>query len=842
MLVFIFDLERDGIRIFSLILVLVYEQHSTGSQTSFMFTIQNYFSFTINSLILTWALIVTQKTWYCLKPDGSQVTGDNSPLTLLRWLFWVPSIFIQDILVYIFLTSTWLIPSSRSVQLRMVQVTLILNMITCCLVLIEFGFKVETGTYKHVNNKLTLGSNLIWNDAFEILDRQYISEFLLKQSVAVFLSITVMLAVHIIIFKLSLFPISQFQFLQQTWEYIIDEDSDLPLRPVVDSEKKRPRPFRHGRVHCIKDIVWYLFVVFLFRPAEPWNAISSNVLVNVSWRFFSHTKENMLSSFASAPLWTYPSDYQEPWKVTNSHLNRTVSAPDSFRHIVVVVLESARADVMPWNPDPTIRHLLVNQQRGDDSSHSMALDEDGSLLHRYSTGDHSKETNDVTPTFRKIIQDAFSTSTASSVSSYTIKSLISILCGIYPLSVNYNLESGFHLYRDCLPSILKKIQSDSNFKATKKENIWYPLRKYGRLVDLDRDAIDEIIRQTLEQSKSTPFVTAFFQPSDSRFDAQHSTMKKMGFDFVWDRESIKTHFIDAVDETNYFGYSDHDMLPAVLRFAETVHQQIDKRMFITLLTAVSHHPWQVPSSFESMYPRQLYSSLDATLNDYLNTIRYTDGFLNDLMYQLEHRGILNDTLVILTGDHGVAMGHHNRYGSIGNVYESGFRVPLAFFAGNRAWPPKNSKEAFGNWTHLDILPTLLDMLNIDLSAFDYEGESMLRPFRTRKHFALVSPGGNQLIVREKDFKAVFDIKSLLSEDSLEPLVQRALEHGAGEMLFDLRTDLQEKFSLVSEWRSDRKKLSNTMKADIHRWFDEAREHAFHWVRRNRLKYGYNRGV
>lgn len=125
------------------------------------------------------------------------------------------------------------------------------------------------------------------------------------------------------------------------------------------------------------------------------------------------------------------------------------------------------------------------------------------------------------------------------------------------------------------------------------------------------------------------------------------------------------------------------------------------------------------------------------MNDYLNTARFVDNWLGDIMTMLDDAGLANTTLVVVVGDHGQAFGEDNRdmTGTYENGHISNFRVPLVV-----RHPHLPRIDITANATALSILPTILDLL-IQSQSLDehdaeiasallpeYQGQSLIRPF------------------------------------------------------------------------------------------------------------------
>jgi arylsulfatase A-like enzyme len=113
---------------------------------------------------------------------------------------------------------------------------------------------------------------------------------------------------------------------------------------------------------------------------------------------------------------------------------------------------------------------------------------------------------------------------------------------------------------------------------------------------------------------------------------------------------------------------------------------------------------------------------DAELNHvramYAGAITFSDKCFGVLLEALERKGVLDDTLVILTADHGYSLGDHGRTGKHGvpnppqepwPLYEECVHVPLLIHAPKQARPARCEELV----QHADILPTLLDFAGID---------------------------------------------------------------------------------------------------------------------------------
>ncbi|HLD16149.1 MAG TPA: sulfatase-like hydrolase/transferase [Coxiellaceae bacterium] len=122
---------------------------------------------------------------------------------------------------------------------------------------------------------------------------------------------------------------------------------------------------------------------------------------------------------------------------------------------------------------------------------------------------------------------------------------------------------------------------------------------------------------------------------------------------------------------------------------------------------------------------------DPYLNRYKNAIHYVDGLVGRLLNQLETQGMLDNTIVIITADHGEQFNEdgHNLWGHANSYTNWQLHVPFMIY-----WP-KKSPQVFSHFTtHYDVMPYLIqNALNCQNPSEDYSvGASLLksgqRPF------------------------------------------------------------------------------------------------------------------
>ena len=127
-----------------------------------------------------------------------------------------------------------------------------------------------------------------------------------------------------------------------------------------------------------------------------------------------------------------------------------------------------------------------------------------------------------------------------------------------------------------------------------------------------------------------------------------------------------------------------------------------------------------------------YLGLDAATdplplhNRYLNSLHYVDSLVGEVLAEVEARGLLKNSIVVITGDHGQEFNDNRRnyWGHGSNFTPFQTRVPLLLYAPTLA-PAAHSYRT----THFDVMPTLMrDYLDCDMPFSSYSvGRSLFEP-------------------------------------------------------------------------------------------------------------------
>lgn len=172
-------------------------------------------------------------------------------------------------------------------------------------------------------------------------------------------------------------------------------------------------------------------------------------------------------------------------------------------------------------------------------------------------------------------------------------------------------------------------------------------------------------------------------------------------------------------------------------FVEWLDERDGQRPFFAFLNLFdAHDPYVPPASFGFRYsqpggtdhwgpPDHEYSAaeLQELRDAYDSCIYYLDHELGLLLDELERRGVLDNTLVIVTSDHGETLGEHapDLLGHWTNIYYDVLRVPLVLALPSRI---REGAEVETPVSLVDLPRTVLDLVS-DEGANPFPGRSLV---------------------------------------------------------------------------------------------------------------------
>ncbi|KAJ5675639.1 hypothetical protein N7462_008536 [Penicillium macrosclerotiorum] len=459
----------------------------------------------------------------------------------------------------------------------------------------------------------------------------------------------------------------------------------------------------------------------------------------------------------SAPQKNYYSPINDPLRITNldqkliEPLTQALKDHDvPITHVVLVMMESARKDIFPFKSGSHLHNEIISSYKTKTADVIQQLNARLSQLTPIAeklTGEsgnfHARENTSVSSLWEDTAGPGMGGLNVNGIttgSSLSFKSAVVNHCGVGPLPVDFMDEVKSEIYQPCLMQVLE-LFNQLKEKATPTTTGSHPSKT------------------NMSNIQDRKWNSVFVQSITGLYDDQNILNENMGFKDAIYREGIghpgAKYYHQDMEPINYFGFSEREIYPYL---QDVVKDAIKKnqRLFLSHFTSTTHHPWATPKDFEDeqYFASESLMGKHEDMNSYLNSVRYVDTWLGDMLKILDDTGIANETLVVFAFQEDSPV-----TGCYENGHISNFRVPLVF-----RHPLLPKLQIIANATSISIVPTILDLLvhtkslNANDSAValdlmnEYEGQSLIRPYQAKHNgrqawnFGIISAGGEMLSV------------------------------------------------------------------------------------------------
>lgn len=198
------------------------------------------------------------------------------------------------------------------------------------------------------------------------------------------------------------------------------------------------------------------------------------------------------------------------------------------------------------------------------------------------------------------------------------------------------------------------------------------------------------------------------------------------FDDSWDIRDFKGCRVFNM------GVADEDFLNKVSELTEK-----DKQPFYYYAVTVSSHvPFRIPDELKGL---KISSDFDkSAMGSYLQAINYYDKQIGNFISQLDKKGVLDNSIVVIMGDHtGVHKYYNDKVESSKEKeawWDNGLKVPFIIYSKNL-----QGKDIKTIGAQVDVLPTIASLMGVDENK--YKNTTMGRNlFNTNKNYAILNDG------------------------------------------------------------------------------------------------------
>jgi arylsulfatase A-like enzyme len=233
----------------------------------------------------------------------------------------------------------------------------------------------------------------------------------------------------------------------------------------------------------------------------------------------------------------------------------------------------------------------------------------------------------------------------------------------------------------------------------------------------------------------------------------------------------------ARDRFQAYDYLDKAMFADARRFLRSP----GKAPFFMMLWGYEAHapyfgPKVQPEWDQRHFPEAVRSGeLADDFRRFLSALHQADALIGELYEELKAQGLADDTLVVVTADHGESFGQHGAFKHCSSLHVEELQVPLILINRHLAAALGPRSNALGS--HIDLWPTITDICSLPFNK-DWQGRSLLGDDDTQRrvYFSRIEALG----VIEGRFKYIWDATK-----------QR-------DYLYDLHADPQEGRNIAAE--------------------------------------------
>jgi arylsulfatase A-like enzyme/Tfp pilus assembly protein PilF len=266
---------------------------------------------------------------------------------------------------------------------------------------------------------------------------------------------------------------------------------------------------------------------------------------------------------------------------------------------------------------------------------------------------------------------------------------------------------------------------------------------------------------------------------------------QQGFDFFDDHVTIATEdYRGEVDGGAAKLFFDERPAPRVNdAILPWLRQRSDKPFLAWIHYWDAHQPFLAPPPYDQLFADDLYRA----------EIAFVDESLGRILDELERQGVLEHTLVVVTGDHGEGRGEHDEETHSQLAYNATLHVPLIVRMPGLAGGHRVSRRV----GTVDILPTVLDLLGLPIPE-PVQGRSQAPLIRQRSDEP--SRGLYYSETLSPRFSHGWGELRVLYEGDLKYI------HGPRPELFDLATDPDELRDLTASRPQEAARMEQALAA------------------------------
>jgi lipoteichoic acid synthase len=214
------------------------------------------------------------------------------------------------------------------------------------------------------------------------------------------------------------------------------------------------------------------------------------------------------------------------------------------------------------------------------------------------------------------------------------------------------------------------------------------------------------------------YQTSFITSAGLELENERTIVDAMGFDKIVSEHELDTQAFERIEP---FGVDDQAMVqPTLSMFDESAAS--GKPFLLVMMSNVGHFPYNLPSTWQRVHFLGQNEFTDA----HLNAAAYQDQFVRTVTEGLRSRGLLDNTVLIVLGDHGDGITDDDAAQRLYRLDDGLLHVPalIRFPSALHAVGHRG-----GLRQEIDLPATIFDALGLNVTGGDLPGLSLLSDLR-----------------------------------------------------------------------------------------------------------------
>lgn len=312
-------------------------------------------------------------------------------------------------------------------------------------------------------------------------------------------------------------------------------------------------------------------------------------------------------------------------------------------------------------------------------------------------------TESITPSFDRLSKQGILFRNFYSNSTETSRALLASLYGIIPLSIPESIQLN------------------------------YPFTKLRGIPDI----FDE-----------KGYSTAYFSGTNPDLLRQRAFIPRHGFRKMHSGFDVIKEYPHAT--SSRWGVNDLETFSSFLNWLGDQEQR-KRKTFSAIFTITNHYPFILDAEDWRNVNNDSYPAMLARFH---KTMRYSDHCLGKFFDVMEKVGIAKNSLFFILGDHGIKISPKNKLFFEKDVSESSVKIPLLILAPGHL---SASMVIDDLASQIDIMPTLMDLMDINNVEVSCMGRSLVRRQSQSCDVNLSSPHAYYIGLRSGSLKYTFNM-------------------------------------------------------------------------------------